>query len=186
MVSISTPTQRPRLRRIWPGHSLRLLICERWALTAMTQIVIEPSTMARDGFACGQIFEDIYATTDFAKGRPPLIFDWPAYKTLEDAYRTRLFVARHEGRVVGFVLYLVSQHLHHADNLFAHCDMLGVHPDTRGSGIGRRLVEYALTFLRRQGVTHVIHMHRSMYEQTTPLFAKLGFEPVEIAYMKAL
>ena len=154
----------------------------------MTQpFVIEPSTVARDGYACGQLFEEIYAKTDFAAGRPPLVFNWLAYRALEDSGQCRLFVARDgDDRFLGFALYLVFNHLHHANNRFAQCDMLGVAPEARGGGIGRRLVEYALDVLRQQGVSHVIHMHRTMYEKTTPLFVKLGFEPVELSYIKAL
>jgi GNAT superfamily N-acetyltransferase len=96
-----------------------------------------------------------------------------------------LVTARDDGRLVGFVMYLVVPHMHHIGSTIAACDILAVDVDARGRGIARKMMAIAEPMLRERGASYVTHQFRICYD-VKPLFPKLGYQLVEQSYMKEL
>lgn len=124
-----------------------------------------------------------FETTIAGQGMDPLEFKWDAYQQLDDLGRILFITARDdEKKMQGFVSYFMSPHMHHRQ-ILATCDMLAVHPDCRGAGVGSKLVETAEMWLKAQGVTHIVHAYRLIYGDR-PLFPKLGYKAEETWYVK--
>ena len=145
----------------------------------------EIGSIERDSHECGELVKDYFARTIAGDGMAPLVFKWSSYKALENACVCKLFIARDDECIHGFALYIVQEHLHHDNQVIAQCDMIGVQPEMRGHGIGRRLIEHAEEWFREHGVTHMVHHHRVIYD-VKPLFRKLGFRLAELGYVKEL
>ena len=129
---------------------------------------------------------DYYARDPVAlDGMPPHEFDWPIYIQLNNASASRLFTARDDKQLLGFVVYHVVPHLHHVGLLTATCDMISVALDARGKGVGKALIEHAEHEFRKAKVRYIVHMHRMCYD-VPPLFAKHGYRLVEQSYLKEL
>jgi GNAT superfamily N-acetyltransferase len=113
--------------------------------------------------------------------------DWETYKRIELANALVIFTARDDGKLRGFVMYVLAKHPHHKGMRFATCDIIAVDPDYRGMGIARSLIEYAEEQFKRYvyNVQAVIHNYRTIYD-VEPLFEKMGFHNVESVYMKVL
>lgn len=135
-----------------------------------------------------KLVNDYFASTKAGENMPPLEFKWNLYET-QDKHGSLLFItARGEEKkeLCGFVLYHILPHLHHR-TVLALCDILAVHPDYRGKGVGSELVSYGEQFARAQGVTQIVHGFRLDYTQDiAPLFPKLGYTPKETWYVKDL
>jgi GNAT superfamily N-acetyltransferase len=146
---------------------------------------LEHGTIAHDAHDVGKLVRDYYTRTIASRGMRPLAFKWETYKDLERRGECKLFVAREDERLIGFALYVMQHHLHHADQYVAHCTMIGVRPEFRNKGIGRSLIQFAEEWLRNYGITHMVHHHRLIYN-VTPLFESMGFKPEELGYVKEL
>ena len=99
-------------------------------------------------------------------------------------------VAEQDGRLVGFILAIVSKvslDVEPVDTSTGYITVFFVHPDYRRQGIGTALVNRALDFVRSQGATRVgvcgYPRHYffpgpdvELYEGAVELLSKLGFE----------
>jgi amino-acid N-acetyltransferase len=84
-----------------------------------------------------------------------------------EVIRTHLdnwLVAEEDGQIVGCVSLV------YFNGSLCEVRSLAVHPDYRGQGIARRLVEAALEMARRQGVPRALALTRAAH-----LFERLGF-----------
>lgn len=124
-----------------------------------------------------------FETTKAGEGMDPLEFKWDMYDQL-DKRGSLLFISARsdDGVLKGFVDYVILPHLHHRQ-VIASCDMLAVHPDFRRMGIGGQLMTFGEQWLKPQGVTHIVHNHRLLYNEV-PLFMKHGFHAEETSYVK--
>jgi GNAT superfamily N-acetyltransferase len=133
---------------------------------------------------CDALVRDYYARSNASDGMSELQINWTRYAAMERAGSCFLFTSR-EAQLDGFALYLIYDHMHHANQRIAQCDMIGVRLEARGKAVGRFLVEAAMSLFRAMGVTHIVHQHRLIYD-TEPLFEKMGFKKIEVSYMKEL
>jgi GNAT superfamily N-acetyltransferase len=142
-------------------------------------------SIEHDAHDVGELVRDYYTRTIANHGMRPLAFKWETYKVLEQENACRLFLAREDDTLVGFALYVVQDHLHHENQIVAHCTMIGVRPEYRNMGIGRALIGFAEAWFREHGVTHMVHHHRTIYN-VKPLFEDMGFKLEELGYVKEL
>lgn len=132
-----------------------------------------------------ELLHDYFERTNAQEGQPKLDMNWRAIQELERNDKLCIFCARIEDKLVGFAMYVLMKHLHHASTLWALCDILAVNPDERGKGIASAIVKHAENKFRYSGVDMMVHGYRTIYD-TEPLFGKLGFTCREHVYMKAL
>jgi len=147
--------------------------------------MISPELLEQGYKDCDALVLDYYARTEASHGPMPLRIDWDLYRKMEGTGHCCLFTAREE-TLDGFALYLVNKHIHHPTYNIAACAILGVRPEMRGRGLGKQLIEFAMPWLKTRGCTHITHSFRTIYDNTKPLFPKLGFKLVEQVYMREL
>lgn len=126
-----------------------------------------------------------YSATPAHTGLPEYNFNWPLYEAMEKSGQLLVLTARDAGALIGFAIYVVTEHPHHRGWQIAECDTIAVAHTARGQGIGRTLLEAALGILKNLGVKTVAQRYRTCYN-TTPLFSELGFTCAEHVYVKEL
>jgi len=89
----------------------------------------------------------------------PLDPEWPMYEALEKSQRLFIYTVRTDnGKLVGYAVFLLRNHLHYKKHIWALNDIVFVHPDYRDGRIGRRLVQFWEHDLKARGV-HVVHVN---------------------------
>ena len=148
------------------------------------QIQTEPLSLIQAEVAA--LIDGYYADTNAQDGIPLLDMDWPFFIGLEQGYRLVLLTAREDGELLGVNMYILAQHPQHKGQTWAMCNTLAVATKHRGKGIGTKLTEAGITYLKERTDAKVVtHHFRAIYD-AFPLFPKLGFDLVEHVYMKVL
>lgn len=127
-------------------------------------------------------YDEISANKDI-----PLEPDVDGYRYAEENGALRLFVARSEGRPIGYAMYFVRRNLHYRSSLQALEDIIFMVPECRGTGLGIELVNYADEQLKAEGVQVVYHHAKIAHPQLGNMLVKrCGYRPIETLYMKRL
>lgn len=87
-----------------------------------------------------------------------------------DVARDRLWIAEQDGRVVGCIAILS------VDDVTAQLRWFVVHPAARGAGLGRRLIEEAISFTRGAGYRRVFLWTMATLTTAAHLYRAHGFE----------
>ena len=89
----------------------------------------------------------------------------------------QVLVAELGGAVVGVCQLIVFRHLQHKGGLCAEIESVHVHPEVRSSGIGRVLMEAAITRARELGCYRVQLTSNNARSAAHRFYATLGFVP---------
>lgn len=116
----------------------------------------------------------------------PLDIDVEGYVRAEDAGFVRLYTMRHEGKLIGYALYLVGPNLHYKSSRQAKQDVLFVTPEHRGGFLGSRLVAFADECLQRDGVQVVAQHVKLEHPALGAVLQRNHYEPVEVTWMRRL
>lgn len=95
------------------------------------------------------------------------------------AGRTLVLVAEEEGRILGTATLELSERIDHDDPPLAggeaHVRMVGVHPEARGRGIGRLLMEAVRREARAKGKTLLTLHTTTRMRAARGMYESLGF-----------
>lgn len=111
--------------------------------------------------------------------------DWDAYFDLEDKGLLKIFTARSDNKLVGYFVVICRNHLHYKDHLFAFNDVLYLHKDYRKGLTGAKLMKFAESFLKKDGVS-VLVVNTKRHKPFDILLSWLGYNHVENVYTKLL
>jgi GNAT superfamily N-acetyltransferase len=118
-------------------------------------------------------------------GIPPHNFDWEVYYKSEQLGLLYVTTVRDDNGLVGFTLYMVIKAPHHDDVIMADCDSVFTSVHHQGKGIGKKLLQYTESQLKKLGVKWMTNRYRTR-ANTKPVFEDLGFKVWETVYMKEL
>jgi len=89
-------------------------------------------------------------------------------------------VAESAGRVIGFMFGEVRSGEFGLEEPTGWIEVLGVDPETRGGGVGRRLAEAMLAHFRAKGATTVRTLVDENMDGIAAFFRSMGFEPSRV------
>lgn len=89
-------------------------------------------------------------------------------------------VAESQGRVVGFMLGEVRSGEFGLEEPTGWVEVLGVDPEARGGGIGRRLAEAMLAHFKAKGATTVRTLVDENMDGIAAFFRSMGFQPSRV------
>ncbi|MFF2026425.1 GNAT family N-acetyltransferase [Streptomyces sp. NPDC058171] len=109
-----------------------------------------------------------------------------AFRRLADDPHQRLVVAVRRDRVVGTLQLTVIPGLSRRGSVRSVIEGVRVHADERGSGLGSRLIEWAVEESRRQGCQLVQLTSDATRTDAHRFYERLGFTPSHIGFKLAL
>jgi GNAT superfamily N-acetyltransferase len=112
----------------------------------------------------------------------PLEPDWTAYK---EHPGVRVFTARLNNELTGYVVFILSRSKHYQSSFQAHQDILYLHPEHRAGRTGYKLIKYCDEQLRAEGVQVVYH-HAKVAKDFGRLLMAIGYEAVDTIYGRRL
>jgi N-acetylglutamate synthase-like GNAT family acetyltransferase len=111
--------------------------------------------------------------------------DWARYRELDAAGKLATFIAKRDGNVVGYAVFVVQTHIHYQDALVAANSAVYVVPDARAGRVVLKLLRYAEIGLKAQGVKKVYY-HVKREKDFGRLLEHLGYQDCERMFAKAL
>jgi len=111
--------------------------------------------------------------------------DWEAYHNLESQGKLKIFTAREGNLLVGYFVVILSTNLHYKDHVFATNDIIYLHKGYRKGFAGIRLIKFAESCLREDGVS-VLTINTKVHRPFDKVLSRLKFNPIERVYSKYL
>lgn len=101
--------------------------------------------------------------------------------------RTSVFVAEHDGEIVGFIVGVLDEYWW-SEVQYASDAAFYVKPEFRGYAVGlvKRLVTWAKKFKKVKHISLGVSSGLETYERTGQLYERLGFKPVGGIHTKSI
>ena len=109
-----------------------------------------------------------------------------AYKASEANDLLRIYTARDEGRMVGYVAVFIHKGIHYQQRIQATQDVLYINPEHRGKMLGIRLLKFMESQLKEEKV-QIIYQHvKIKHPALGDLLERIGYTAVEKTYSRRL
>lgn len=109
--------------------------------------------------------------------------DFDHYVAAEAAGILRIYTARTEGKLVGYSVFVVTQHPHFKGLTQANEELLFLDPEHRKGSLGLDLIDYCDNALKHEGVNIVFHTV-SQERDFSPLLVRRGYELCDQVYAR--
>ncbi len=106
--------------------------------------------------------------------------DWTFYTTLETQGALWCFTMRQDGKLCGYVIFILSNHPHHKHKTCAKMDLFYVLPQFRAGFNSVKLLKYAE---ERMGADFVM-LSCAHGSRVDSLYKRMGYSAVETVYVK--
>jgi len=111
--------------------------------------------------------------------------DYDAYKRMAEAGMLRCITCRADGELIGYIIFIVSPHLHYKSCVTATEDIYFVRKDYRKGRVGIKLFQYAEQVLKERGVQRIV-MHTKVHLDNSRLFEYLGYKMTDKVFTKMI
>ena len=98
---------------------------------------------------CADVFDEITPLLErhweeiaLNKEKVKLNPDWDLYSKMNEMGLVRTFIARDNGKLIGYFVVTVHPHMHYKDTIYALNDVIYVDPEYRGSTVAVRLIKH--------------------------------------------
>jgi GNAT superfamily N-acetyltransferase len=116
----------------------------------------------------------------------PLDVDWPLYHAIDRAGALRIYTARRDGKILGYVSFVVRPHLHYKQHVYATCDALYLLPEERGHTLAARLIGHAAEALKAEGTKVMSVAVPESQPRAARFLQGMGWHPLETSYSTRL
>jgi GNAT superfamily N-acetyltransferase len=131
-----------------------------------------------------QLYPEHYEELSVTKSIP-LEPNYEVYKNIEDAGILKVVTCRNDADLIGYILFIVTPHLHYKSCITAVEDIYFVRKDYRKGRTGIKLFQFAEKYLKEQGVHRVI-FGTKVHLDNSKLFEYLGYTFFEKLYTKLI
>ena len=125
-------------------------------------------------------YEELCVTKEY-----PLEPDIKAYQALAKAKMLRCITCRADGKLIGYIVFTISRHMHYKSCVTAFEDLYFVRKDYRKGRVGIKLFQYAEKVLRQFGINRIV-MHTKVHLDNSRLFEYLGYKWTDKVFTKIL
>jgi GNAT superfamily N-acetyltransferase len=125
-------------------------------------------------------YEELCITKDY-----PCEPDWDAYRRMSEAGLVRCITCRADKKLIGYIVFIITPHLHYKSCSTAIEDVYFVSKEYRKGRIGIRLFQYAEKVLKERGVNRIV-MHTKVHLDNTKLFEYLDYKLTDKVFTKML
>jgi len=113
----------------------------------------------------------------------PLNIDKNTYEKLEETGIVRCFIARQDGKIIGYSIFTINQNIHYKTSKQALQNAIFIDPKKRGFGM--KFIKWCDDELRKDDVQVVYHCVTARHDFGSGL-KRLGYELVDFVYGKRL
>jgi GNAT superfamily N-acetyltransferase len=106
------------------------------------------------------------------------------YDKMDESGRLKLFVVRHNDKIVGYSSYFLNRHPH-VNIIQAYQDTIYLSPDYRGLSIGHKLIEFADSLFKDMGVSIVFNAVSEKVD-FSKLLTSMNYQLVDKLYARRL
>ena len=131
-----------------------------------------------------QLYPEHYEELSVTKSIP-LEPNYEVYKNIEDIGILKVVTCRNDKELIGYILFIVTPHLHYKSCITAVEDIYFVKKDYRRGRTGIKLFQFAEKYLKEQGVHRVI-FGTKVHLDNSKLFEYLGYTFFEKLYTKMI
>lgn len=111
--------------------------------------------------------------------------DCDTYQKLEDAGLLKIFTARCEDTLAGYLFVVIAPNIHSKGSWIPREEGLFVSEEFRGQSVALRLLKFAEKCLKDDG--YIIFLMSDVKKHSVrPLMDKLGYQEIETVYRKVL
>jgi len=119
----------------------------------------------------------------FVSGGYALDLDWDQYKNLDNAGLIQLITCRKDKELIGYILYIVSRHLHVKSCLTAYEDIYFLRKQHRKGRTGIKMFQFAEQHLKNLSVNKIL-CSTKVHQDNSKLFEYLGYSFIEKLFAK--
>lgn len=139
------------------------------------QLRFEPTTFGRLALEAAPLFQAHWEEIARHRDRYQVDLDRDRYLALEREGRLHCVGARIGWGLVGYAIFILSQHLHYRSMRVASCDMIYLAPSARAGGWGYlALVKHCDAELGARGAFVCIHRDKAAHS-LEPVFRRAGY-----------
>ena len=109
--------------------------------------------------------------------------DWSQYLALEQAGILKVITCRLDDKLIGYMMFIVSYHLHVKSCLTAYEDIYFVRKEYRKGRIGIKLFQYAEKYLKSININRIFTTTK-VHKDNSKLLEYLGYTFIEKLYSK--
>lgn len=111
--------------------------------------------------------------------------DYERYQLLEDMDVLHTYVARDDDEIIGYLVVMAQEHLHHKGIKYAISDLIYVAPEHRKSMVAYNMIMIAEEDLKQLGVKRLV-IAMKIKQQFRELLSSAGFMPSEELWEKSI
>lgn len=111
--------------------------------------------------------------------------DWDSYEKLENMGLLKIFTARDDSLLVGYLCVILSPNLHSRGSLLACDDGLFVAKTHRGQTVAKDLIRFTERCLKEDGI-RVFHIVGTTEKPINSLMKRIGYTEIETKFQKVL
>lgn len=126
-----------------------------------------------------------YDEVEQDKEAVPMDVDYDQFRNLETANLLNVCTARIDNVLVGYIITMISKHLHHKGTLFGLVDMYYIIKEHRKGFAGINLLKFHEVQMRKLGVIKVMTMVKIEHDHSK-ILERLGYKEIEKLYSKVL
>lgn len=115
----------------------------------------------------------------------PLAPDWHRYDLMDAAQDLACITARDDGKMIGYSVFFLQNHIHYMTTRMASNDVLYLHPDYRKGRIGIKLIQHSEKHLQWLGVKKIV-WHIKTANDFSPILKRMGYGNEEVVMGKIL
>jgi GNAT superfamily N-acetyltransferase len=116
----------------------------------------------------------------------PLDVDVDRYRQLEEMDRLHIVTCRDDGKLVGYCVTFINNHLHYKSTVFALNDIIYLSPEYRRAGVAYEMVTFVEECLKARWDVKVLTLHMKTAIPFESLAEACGFNKVEYIYSKVV
>jgi hypothetical protein len=132
-----------------------------------------------------ELMEQEYDEFEKYRRKIPMAVDFERMLEAERQFRYRMWAAHKEGLLIGFIEFHLGPTFHNKIMLYAQDGGYYLTPEFRDVFVYLKMWRTAENALRDLGV-QVILAHDNVVRPVAPIFKRLGYDPVGVAYLKIL
>lgn len=131
------------------------------------------------------LIEGHYSEVYPARDTFDLEMDWDTYYSLEGLNLLKIFTARDQGNLIGYLWVVIAPNLHSKGHFIPSEDGLYVSPEYRGLTVARRLIQFTEKCLKEDGYK-IFCMTGTVEKPIDKFVERMGYNKIETRFKKVL